>query len=470
MPRAKNIRTRLTLWYALAFMVILLGYALISLSFVYLNMRRDLDHELEEDYEILENIIRILPDGSVTVEAQNDPYLHERWFDVYGLEGNKIYESRPFSARLLPPPTPQELDRNGFQFRSLRLSNGVRVRMLFGKTNFEGRWLFIRLMRLEDELWRDLWAIARMLLIALPFALIIAGLGGYLMTRKMLAPVERMAEKARRIGETNLQERLPIQNPDDELGRLAQSFNELLERIEKSFNRLKQFTADASHELRTPLTAIQSIGEVSLQNDRDRAYYRDVIGSILEENRRLTRLVDSLLFLSKADNDRISVRKQTFGLRSFVKQTIEFIQPLAEEKDQTIRLSGDEKIQVTADRDLLREAVLNILDNAIKYSPQQTTISVEIARTNRETTIAVKDQGIGIPADQTGKIFERFYRVDKARARELGGSGLGLAISLWAVRVQGGTIRVESRESQGSTFTIVLPAMKNKSENDKTTG
>jgi len=453
----KNVRTRLTLWYVLVLTFILLVYAGISISLVYLDLRRNLDRELEEDYEIIENLIHVKPDGSVLINEKDDPYFHERWFDIWSENWQKLYESRPFSGRSLPHISEEEKTSEGFSFHSLVLENGVRVRAMYGKTNIEGKWLFIRLFKSENRLWEEVGTFGWLMLLALPLAILIAGLGGYFLTKKLLAPVDQMAEKARKISDRNLQERLPVVNPHDELGNLAKSFNELLERIEKSFNRLKQFTSDAAHELRTPLTAIRSMGEVGLQEDRDILYYRNLLGSILEENRHLTRLLDSLLFLSRTDSGNFRLHMKSFQLFPFVEQTIEFIQALAEEKNQSIVLQGEKNILLHADVGLLKEALLNLLDNAIKYSLPGTRIEVHIAQNNRHTTIEVIDQGMGIPEEEQEKIFERFYRVDKARSREMGGSGLGLAIALWSVQIQGGTIKVKSKVGKGSSFIIYFP-------------
>ncbi len=454
---AKNVRTRLTLWYVLALTLILLIYAGIAISLVYMDLRRNLDRELEEDYEIIENLIHTKPDGSVIIHEADDPYFHERWFDIWSRDWQKLYESRPFSSQSFPHISKAEKSSEGFSSRSLVLDNKVRVREMYGKTNIEGKWLFIRLFKPEELLWKEVGTFGWLMLLALPVAILIAGLGGYFLTKRLLAPVDHMAEKARKIGEENLQERLPVINPHDELGNLATAFNELLERMEKSFTRLKEFTSDAAHELRTPLTAIRSIGEVGLQEDQNISYYRNVIGSVLEENQRLTRLVDSLLFLSGADSQEFKPNIRKFQLYPFVEQTIEFIQALAEEKKQTIHLEGGKNITLQADQGLLKEALLNLLDNAIKYSAAGTDVTVQISQNGESTEIKVIDQGVGIPREEQAKIFERFYRVDKARSREMGGSGLGLAIALWTVQIQGGTIEVESEAGNGSSFTIFFP-------------
>lgn len=456
MTLLKNVRARLTLWYLLVFTFILVIYAGLAVSLYYFNLRQDLDQELQENYEILENLIEVTPNGSVYFDEDDALFLREAWFEIWSEKGQLLFSSLPVSSKRLPELHPEQFKTGGFQFRSLSLQNNIHLRVMVGKVNIDGHWLLVRLIKNEQPLWRDLHSFILILLLALPFALIIAGLGGYFLSRKLLRPVDHMADSARKIGEQNLHLRLPVVNPDDELGNLAVTFNELLDRLEKSFARLKQFTSDAAHELRTPLTAIRSTGEVSLQENRDSDYYRNVIGSILEENQRLTRLIDSLLFLSRADSDKIKVRKESLPLYLFLEQTIEFIHPLAEEKNQRIELKGARQIKAKADRDLLREAVLNILDNAIKYSPDGSVILVELGQRNDEVFIAIHDQGPGIPPQERDKIFCRFYRLDKARSRAMGGSGLGLAISRWAIKAQGGRITVENGADGGAIFTIIL--------------
>jgi heavy metal sensor kinase len=433
----KNVRTRLTLWYVLAFAIILIFYAGLSILLVYVNFRNNLDDQLQQDYEIVENLMQFMPDDSMQIDSEDDPYFHERWFQIWSSDWKLIYENRPFTGKSMPSISKEEETTKGIHFHSLRLNNKVRVRVLSGMINIEGKWLFIRLVRDEEGLWNDLSGFIRLMLIALPIAIFIAGFGGYFLTKKFLSPVDKMTAKARKIGEENLKERLPVINPDDELGNLAQIFNEMLERIQKSFERLKQFTSDAAHELRTPLTAIRSIGEVGMQDYKDAKYYREIIGSILEENMRLTHLVDNLLFLSRADAKMVKKQLSQIELKSFVQDTVEFIHALAEEKNQVITIQTEKDITIIADQALLKQALLNVLDNAIKYSPENSEVIVRVdLAENKFALIEVNDNGPGIPPEHIEKIFERFYRVDSGRAREMGGNGLGLAIASWAIQVQ----------------------------------
>jgi heavy metal sensor kinase len=266
-----------------------------------------------------------------------------------------------------------------------------------------------------------------------------------------------MAKRAAEITADRLNERLIIDNPDDELGQLGTAFNSTLARLENSFDQLRRFTADASHELRTPLTAIRSVGEVSLRKSGDEKYYRDVIGSMLEETNRLTRLVDSLLTLSRADAGRIQLHLTEMSLLDLVRESAGLLEVLAEEKNQTLQVEGDASLRVIADRTILRQALVNLIDNAVKYSPMESSIRIRVMDNERDRVVEVKDSGPGIAIEHRGRIFERFYRVDKARTRAEGGTGLGLSIARWAVGAHGGTIVVQCEPGFGSIFCIHLP-------------
>jgi heavy metal sensor kinase len=267
-----------------------------------------------------------------------------------------------------------------------------------------------------------------------------------------------MATQTKQISAERLGERLSIENPEDELGRLGIVFNEMLGRLQAAFDQLRRFTSDASHELRTPLTAIRSVGEVALQDQRSPAEYRDVIGSMLEEVDRLTRLAESLLALSRADAGHVQLQREEIPLLRLAEEASSVVEVLAEEKRQQIDIAGDANFLVSVDRLILRQAIVNLLDNAIKYSPQGSQILVRVqSGGNKQVFLDVIDQGPGIPNEHQPHVFDRFYRVDQARTRQWGGAGLGLSITRWAVEAHGGDITLESEAGHGSTFRISLP-------------
>ena len=248
-----------------------------------------------------------------------------------------------------------------------------------------------------------------------------------------------------------------MENSGDEFGRLAGVFNETLARLETAFEQLRRFTADASYELRTPLTGMRSVGEAALQRPLTAQGYREVIGSMLEEVDRLTRLVESLLLLTRAQAGRIPLTRAVVDLRDLVAGVSESLRVLAEDKQQELTVEAVAPVTVEGDPGLLRQAVTNLVFNAIKYTPKSGAIRVVVRAVADEALVEVCDTGPGIPAAHHPRIFDRFYRVDGARSRETGGVGLGLAIARWAAEANGGRIEVESEESQGALFRVALP-------------
>jgi heavy metal sensor kinase len=317
-----------------------------------------------------------------------------------------------------------------------------------------------RIIAARDEmpLRQTLWTLAVIMATAIPCAVGLAVIGGYLLAGRVLAPVGAMADTAQRITAESLDARLPVSNSADEFGRLASVFNETLARLDTAFEQLRRFTADASHELRTPLTAIRSVGEVALQRSLSPEAYREVIGSMLEEVDRLTRLVENLLLLTRAEAGRIPLTRATVDLRELVAGVADGLRVLTEEKNQELTVELGGPVAVECDATVLRQGITNLLHNAIKFTPNKGVIRVAArSTTNGGAVIEVEDSGPGIPTAHQERVFERFYRVDQARSRDTGGMGLGLAIARWAVEANGGRIELESVAGQGTLLRVVLP-------------
>ncbi len=289
-------------------------------------------------------------------------------------------------------------------------------------------------------------------------AVLLASLGGYFIARGSLQPIASMVGQARKITSESLGERLPVRNPYDELGQLAAVFNQTLERLERSFGELKRFTADASHELRTPLTALRTVGEVALAQRNSPVSFRETIGSMLEEAQRLNDLIESLLALARMEGGKVAITREWIILVDLASDVRESLNVLALESHQTITVMGDSGLTTAADRLLLRQALMNIVHNAVRYAPPHTTITVRASRGQGFDTLEVVDQGPGIALEHVPKIFDRFYRVESSRSRTGGGTGLGLAIAKWSVECQGGRIEVQSELGKGSTFRILFPS------------
>ena len=293
--------------------------------------------------------------------------------------------------------------------------------------------------------------------VAYPVTLAVTVLGGVFLAGRALSPVDKITGLARRISAEHLGQRLNLPLPDDEVGRLARTFDEMLGRLDDAFRRQRQFTADASHELRTPLTIMKGQIDVALQKERESQDYRHVLTEINDEVDRLIRLAGSLLTLTRADAGEIPPAFEDVGVDDVVAGTVDQVRSTAVQRGVDLHLVAGSPVTVWADEGLLLQLLLNLLDNATKYTPSGGQVSVGWSVAENQVEVWVRDNGIGIPQVDIPFIFDRFYRVDKARGRSEGGVGLGLAISRWIAEAHGGSIRVESAPGEGSTFTVVLP-------------
>lgn len=461
--RPQNVRARLTAWYVAILAVVLLIYGGSTSAVLLVQLRSQLDHRAVEDLETVEGVLSFAPDGKVTLrnDYHDHPYptnMQDRMLEVWSPDGTLLYRNELLGSRALGgAPSPDE-GVNSYSERSVRLSDGTPVRLVSKRHRLEGRPTVIRVGFSEQPLWERFWQVMLGLIIGLPLALGLAGVAGYFLAKHALSPVERMARRAHEINAEHLSARLDVENAHDELGHLATAFNETLARLERSFEQLRRFTSDASHELRTPLTAIRSVGEVGLREHASPEHYREVIGSMLEEAGRLTHLVESLLAIARADAGQVHLAPVGVAVLPFVREVTTLIEVLAEEKGQHLTVEGEETARVQADPAILRQIVINLLDNAIKYSPRAGTISVRVATAGATVAIEVQDCGPGIPAEHRTRVFDRFYRVDEARSRDAGGAGLGLAIAKWGAEAHRGRLELVCPSGGGCIFRLLLPA------------
>ncbi|MGA2175815.1 MAG: ATP-binding protein [Verrucomicrobiota bacterium] len=306
-----------------------------------------------------------------------------------------------------------------------------------------------------------IWKPATFFELVVNLALIWAGLTlvfsveAYLIARRMLAPLEELLTQTRRLSAEGLSQRLPVTNPDDELGQLAAGLNDVLEQLESSFAELDRLTADVSHELRTPLTAMRAVGEVALR-DRNPAILHDAVGSMLEEIVRMNQLIERLLLLTRSDNNEMPLEMEAGLVRKVLVEVNDALSLVAEEKQQQLQTECPDHLLAVFDPALLRLALLNLTQNAIRYSPAGKPIKLRAFAEQDDAVVEVADEGPGIAPEHQQKIFERFYRVDKARSRAEGGVGLGLAIVKWSVERMGGTVELDSEVGRGSVFRIRL--------------
>jgi heavy metal sensor kinase len=266
-----------------------------------------------------------------------------------------------------------------------------------------------------------------------------------------------MAEQAHRISSNNLETRLEIGDAAEELEVLAASFNALLERLDQSFESMRRFVADASHELRTPISVIRGEADVALAQERTPAEYRESLAIVLDEARRLSRLVSDLLNLARADAGHVKLRIEEFYLNDLLAECCRSVQVLAGTRGIALECHAREDVPFHGDQELLRRLVVNLLDNAIRYTPAGGKVSASLEAQGRDLRISVSDTGVGIAPEAAGRVFERFYRADKARSRQDGGFGLGLAIVKWIAESHRGAVDLASRPGEGATFVVTLP-------------
>ena len=455
-----GIRLRLTLWYAAAMVVVLAIYAGCLLWFVNQGASRSLDNRLRGDFRWATEMAEQKPDGSLTwFEGATGDDEESPWLQVWSPDGELLY--RTAVAERQPIATSGDLARRADNRIVIVPTRTVPFRVLSGHSKVSGRPVVLQVARSEAGMRRTIRDLIITLLLGLPLAVFAAGVGGYSLARRALAPVDRIAERARSITADRLSDRLPVDNPRDELGRLALVINQMLGRLESSFAQMRRFTADVSHELRTPLTAMRSVGEVALRDRHDEATYRSTIGSMLEEADRLSYLVDRLLTLSRAEAGLTKPSVDIVDLRMLAEEVASHLGVLAEEKHQSLTIEPSGNARGIGDRVVLRQALINLVDNAIKYTPEGGQIRIRISESPDGPTVDVIDTGPGVAAEAATRIFNRFDRGPEAscdgRGDARAGSGLGLAIAKWAVEVGGGHLTLEPATGGGSTFRIALP-------------
>jgi heavy metal sensor kinase len=342
-------------------------------------------------------------------------------------------------------------------FLTASTTEGQEVRLYAAPHNLDSRTrIAVVAGRLTREI-RNMLSIFRVVIIYSTLAvLILAGVGGLFLASRTLKPVEHMTDIAREIGEGDLSRRIDVQS-DDEMGRLATTLNWMIGRLEEAFQKQRQFAADASHELRTPLAIIQAESSLALDKRRTQAEYKRSLELVSQEVNYMSEIIGKLLMIERQDSASEPTNFLNVNIKDLMTELSLDMEALAHEKSVAFSLGPMEDLAVKGDRLKLRQLFLNILDNAIRYTPSGGAVSSTLMRKNGFALVSISDTGMGIPAEDLPYIFDRFYRVDKARSRAEGGLGLGLAIANSVAKLHGGTIEVESQVGRGSTFYITLP-------------
>ena len=458
-PLLRTVRARLTMLHVAAMVLVLIVYVSAVFALVRLNGSSALDERLRSDFRWAAEMAQQQPDGSLTWFDGDDEF-DSPWLQVWSQQGDVLF--RTALSRRLPVPESQSLAREPVDEIVSVGTDTVPFRILTRQVTIAGRPLVIQVGWSEAAMRQELNELMLVLVLGLPLSVAAAGLGGYWLARGALAQVDRMTERARTITAERLGERIPVENPADELGRLASVFNDTLARLESSFEQMRRFTAHVSHELRTPLTAIRSVGEVGLRRADDADAYRAVISNMLEDADRLSGLVERLLLLSKGDTGQITLSSESIDLSELAQGVVTHLSVLAEEKQQSMTIKCRGTCRCVGDRLVLRQALINLVDNAIKYTPIGGQIHVDVSQGSRDLEIEVRDTGPGIPERLQHRIFDRFWRGAPDQPTGAVGAGLGLALAKWAVEANFGELSYERSTGGGSVFRIRMPNGKTK--------
>ena len=463
----RSIRFQMALWYAA-----LLGGALALFgAATYIGLERYLENSLEESLtkqarsigDVL--ILNINRSGEDYVDNEitehYSPEINGRFIRVTKADGRQVFVSgeprdRTFNPSLIPTPTL----RSGQEFtKEVEMSDGHEV-LLHGLPYraSDGTQYLIEVAAPYNQIESVERGLLWTFVLGLPLIVALAMGGGYLLMRRALRPVDEIRQKAAQITSRNLSERLPVVHTGDELERLAIDLNRMIERLEESFLQINRFSADASHELRTPLTVLQGeLESIARDGQALPADVLDTIGSALEETQRLSKIVENLLAISRLEAGEARRQSERLDFAELARGTADQMRLLAEEKHISLDCNGNEPVHVEADPARLKQVVVNLLDNAIKYTPEGGKVSISVNKQDSRAILEVADSGIGISATDLPHIFDRFYRADKARSRQMGGAGLGLSIVRSICLAHGGQVTVESAEGSGSVFHVEIP-------------
>ena len=456
--------TKMTLWYMVTFLI----SSLIICTFLYLGLRyrliKEIDQFLLDETKEMEKVLSQEPQETNFLMRFEDEVMARKYypffFQILDPKGEPLYVSGGFREigyelqdRVLTNA------RNRKETLEEINSDGGRIafRIISTPVYRDGR--LIEIIQLGTQLHyvkRNLSHFRDNILIALPIILVFGTLGGWVLARRSLSPIGYIAVKAQSITSQNLSERLIVRGTGDEMDDLIRTINAMIARLESSFKRMAEFTADASHELKTPLCAMRGEAEVLLLKERKAEEYQEGLAHFIEQFDHLNQMINDLILLSKLDTTEVALKMAPLRLDLLIKDLCNFFQVLAEQKNIALEIGTLEEVTVIGDKIRLQQLFTNLIDNAIKYTMQG---AIRVAAKKDEDAVAIKivDTGMGIPEEEREKIFKRFYRMDKSRSRETGGVGLGLSIAEWVVHAHHGRIEVDSEINRGSTFTVYLP-------------
>ena len=463
----RSLSFRLVTWYAgvLTLVFVLLGALTIILLRQYLESNV-LDTQARRARQIVDTLVAAVSrtgetDMAREVEELYAPEANERFIRITRGDGHVVYASgNPHDGSFDPATVPApSLAREGPFLRKESLPKGSVLIAAVSNTGATALRYVVEVGVSTARTEETVRQVLLMLAIGLPVAVSVAVAGGFVLVRRALKPVDNLSQKAAVITQHNLSERLPVVRTGDELERLSLSLNLMISRLEDAINSSKQFVADASHELRTPLAVLRGELENLAQDSQLKSQTRETLGSALEEVDRLAKIVEGLLALSRLDTGEVKSEWVRFDLAELVATTADQMNLLAEDKHIAVVCDCAERVMVEGDQARLKQVVVNLLDNAIKYTPDGGRIRLKTARDEGSAVLDVVDDGIGIPPEALPHVFKRFFRVDGSRSREhgAGGAGLGLSIVKSICDAHGARVEVSSTPGQGSQFRVRQP-------------
>jgi heavy metal sensor kinase len=451
-----SVRARLTLWYTAIVAIVLITFSGISYALLARAIRSATDSSLAATgNEFAAAFANDPANGSAGRGERLDFRYSDRDIMVVSSSGRIVASSR---LRMKPEERArvETVVRRGVTgFMTMEggeENNGIRIYAVPIRA-VGARYVVVVASDLDEQADR-LESAARAVLLGIPLALLIAAGGGYLMARKSLAPVTTMSREARHISAETLGERIAVGNERDELGFLAVTLNDLLERLQRAFDSQRRFMADASHELRTPVSIIQGEADVVLsRTDRSSAEYRESIEIMQDAARKLTRIVQDLFLLARTDEGRYPMSKTRFYLDEVLADCVRAMRSVAAAKKISVTCDAPPDSVIFADEELIHRMLQNLIENAVKFTGAEGCVRVTLERLPDAYAIRVSDTGSGIPSDQQAQVFERFFRGDRSRR----GAGLGLPIARWIAAAHDGQLTIEKSDASGTTFLVVLP-------------
>ncbi|HEY4215450.1 MAG TPA: ATP-binding protein [Steroidobacteraceae bacterium] len=460
----RSLSFRLVTWYAglLTIVFVTLG------ALTFLLVRHNLEGNLLETQnrraqQIADTLVAAVArtgEGAVPYQIEDlySPEANDRFIRVTRDDGHLLYASgTPKDHSFDPAVVAPAAWRGPVEFKRKETIPGSDLLIAAVPHSVGGRRYLVEVGVSGSRVEEVLSEFLIMLAVGLPVAVFVAVAGGFMLVRRSLEPVDRLARKAEDITQHNLSDRLPEMRTGDELERLSTSLNLMISRLEEAVQTSKRFLADASHELRTPLTVLQGELESLAQRPQQPVEMAERLGSLLEETTRLSGIVEGLLALSRLDAGEAQAEWVEFDLAELAATTADQMCLLAEDKDITVTCEAARGITVKGDRARLKQVIVNLLDNAIKYTGRGGSVKLQISRQNGDAVLDVVDNGVGIPAESLPHVFKRFFRVDDSRSREQGGAGLGLSIVKSICTAHGAQVEVSSKPGEGSRFRIRQP-------------